>query len=483
MSARAAARCARRRSCGSSTTAGTPWWRPRAARRSIRCGTTTCARIPWSNCRTAPTSRIPGLARSAARSARNGGSGRSPRTRRTRSTSSGPRGRSRCSSWSRPAKADAAPRGPGEAASVGHHGSAVDGPYAGNDRLDDVHPDRPGVRAGLEGERGERRAALAGRVDAQVRGRVNRVASGFGGDHRVVVGQQRMRGRAGRDVHDVRAAQAAPLCRAAQLVPVAVQCGDTRVAEQVARVVAQVGELKRVVDRAGRAVTLADREPDAEVAGGAPGDKGRRRGRRARRGRRVRGGGDGQAGDGRGGDRDRAAAGDAQGGGDELHVNQSFRATDPWCAGSFCVLRLRCLAFGWGHTSAVTGRAELIRRAQAHGVAVSYQNWRGRAGEVSDETLAAVLDVLGNGQADQAAAGYEERGATAPWPRARSWGFAVQLYSVRSRGSWGHGDLRDLADLAAWSAPARGAALVLVNPLHAAEPVAPISPSPYLAMT
>jgi len=116
-------------------------------------------------------------------------------------------------------------------------------------------------------------------------------------------------------------------------------------------------------------------------------------------------------------------------------------------------------------------------------VAVSYQNWRGRAVEVSDETLAAVLDVLGNGRADQAAAGYQERGATAPWPRARSWGFAVQLYSVRSRGSWGHGDLRDLADLAAWSATALGADFVLVNPLHAAEPAAPISPSPYLAMT
>jgi len=59
----------------------------------------------------------------------------------------------------------------------------------------------------------------------------------------------------------------------------------------------------------------------------------------------------------------------------------------------------------------------------------------------------------------------------------------VQLYSVRSRGSWGHGDLRDLAELAAWSGRELGADFVLVNPLHAAEPVAPISPSPYLAMT
>lgn len=45
--------------------------------------------------------------------------------------------------------------------------------------------------------------------------------------------------------------------------------------------------------------------------------------------------------------------------------------------------------------------------------------------------------------------------ATAPAPRGRSWGFASQLYSLRSRRSWGHGDLRDLADLAAWSARAR----------------------------
>ena len=42
-------------------------------------------------------------------------------------------------------------------------------------------------------------------------------------------------------------------------------------------------------------------------------------------------------------------------------------------------------------------------------------------------------------------------GVVAPAPAGRSWGFAVQLYSLRSRASWGHGDLRDLAELAAWS--------------------------------
>ncbi len=62
----------------------------------------------------------------------------------------------------------------------------------------------------------------------------------------------------------------------------------------------------------------------------------------------------------------------------------------------------------------------------------------------------------------------------------RTWGFATQLYSVRSSGSWGIGDLADLTDLAVWSAARLGAGFVLVNPLHAGEPVAPIEPSPYL---
>ena len=62
----------------------------------------------------------------------------------------------------------------------------------------------------------------------------------------------------------------------------------------------------------------------------------------------------------------------------------------------------------------------------------------------------------------------------------RTWGIATQLYSVRSRQSWGVGDLVDLEDLAVWSAATTGADYVLVNPLHAAEPVPPLEPSPYL---
>ena len=61
----------------------------------------------------------------------------------------------------------------------------------------------------------------------------------------------------------------------------------------------------------------------------------------------------------------------------------------------------------------------------------------------------------------------------------QSWGFMTQLYALRSRQSWGLGDLADLGDLAAWSAAEHQAEFVLVNPLHAAEPVAPMEPSPY----
>jgi len=59
------------------------------------------------------------------------------------------------------------------------------------------------------------------------------------------------------------------------------------------------------------------------------------------------------------------------------------------------------------------------------------------------------------------------------------WGLMTQLYSVRSRGSWGVGDLTDLATQARWAA-GLGAEFVLVNPLHAAEPVPPVEDSPYL---
>jgi len=65
----------------------------------------------------------------------------------------------------------------------------------------------------------------------------------------------------------------------------------------------------------------------------------------------------------------------------------------------------------------------------------------------------------------------------------RAWGLATQLYSVRSHDSWAVGDLTDLTDLAVWSGAEHGADYILINPLHAAEPVPPMEPSPYLPST
>lgn len=63
-------------------------------------------------------------------------------------------------------------------------------------------------------------------------------------------------------------------------------------------------------------------------------------------------------------------------------------------------------------------------------------------------------------------------------PEGRHWGWQLQLYSLRSEGSWGIGDYADLRTLAD-AAAADGAGVVLVNPLHAELPTTPVHNSPY----
>jgi 4-alpha-glucanotransferase len=63
-------------------------------------------------------------------------------------------------------------------------------------------------------------------------------------------------------------------------------------------------------------------------------------------------------------------------------------------------------------------------------------------------------------------------------PAFRTWGWAIQLYSARSRKSWGMGDLADLRWLGRWAA-GQGAGIALINPLAAAAPTLPQQPSPY----
>jgi 4-alpha-glucanotransferase len=127
---------------------------------------------------------------------------------------------------------------------------------------------------------------------------------------------------------------------------------------------------------------------------------------------------------------------------------------------------------------------ELMRAAQARGVATSYHASQGREVTVAPATIEAILAALGDPPATPRPARAGDRdGDVAPAPQRRSWGLTIQLYAVRSAASWGHGDFRDLADLATWSAHELGAGFVLINPLHAAEPVPPVSTSPYLPMS
>jgi 4-alpha-glucanotransferase len=60
-----------------------------------------------------------------------------------------------------------------------------------------------------------------------------------------------------------------------------------------------------------------------------------------------------------------------------------------------------------------------------------------------------------------------------------TWGWMLQLYALRSRRSWGIGDLGDLQEFVVWTAAEHGAGAVLLNPLHAPGPTHPVQPSPY----
>jgi 4-alpha-glucanotransferase len=180
---------------------------------------------------------------------------------------------------------------------------------------------------------------------------------------------------------------------------------------------------------------------------------------------------------------------------------------------------------------------QLRRSAEARGIATSFTDAGGRHYAVSEATLRAVLDAMGPApaptawppvvvlrQGRPARPGWRppqgepatlvlEDGRERPLPAelpgelptgrhrvagrtgattlvvaparchlpaalasgGRAWGWAAQLYAVRSRASWGIGDLADLGALLAATAPL-GAGFALLNPLHAASPW---EPSPY----
>ena len=95
------------------------------------------------------------------------------------------------------------------------------------------------------------------------------------------------------------------------------------------------------------------------------------------------------------------------------------------------------------------------------------------------EVEAAILDAMG-AESDRPPRLGRPRLPDEPcWPAPeRTWGWAVQLYALRSRDSWGVGDLADLRRFGRWSKKA-GASAILLNPLGAQTPTIPYQPSPY----
>lgn len=61
----------------------------------------------------------------------------------------------------------------------------------------------------------------------------------------------------------------------------------------------------------------------------------------------------------------------------------------------------------------------------------------------------------------------------------RIWGWALQLYSLRSAASWGMGDFADLREFCRWSTSEHSAGVIMTNPLNAAAPGVPQQASPY----
>jgi len=113
----------------------------------------------------------------------------------------------------------------------------------------------------------------------------------------------------------------------------------------------------------------------------------------------------------------------------------------------------------------------------------SYSGWQGGLVETQAKTEAAILAALGATDRKPPRRRRlrfpDERCAPAP---ERAWGWAIQLYALRSRASWGIGDLADLRRFGRWSRRA-GASVVLLNPLAAQNPTLPYQASPYYAST
>jgi 4-alpha-glucanotransferase len=121
----------------------------------------------------------------------------------------------------------------------------------------------------------------------------------------------------------------------------------------------------------------------------------------------------------------------------------------------------------------------MLERAAQWGVIPEYSGYTGEKVTAGPEAVDAVLAAMDakTERPPRIPRPDLPAGPCAPAPD-RAWGWALQLYALRSRDSWGAGDFADLRRFARWSRR-QGASVMLLNPLGAQVPTLPYEPSPY----
>src|SRR5690348_13364395 len=119
------------------------------------------------------------------------------------------------------------------------------------------------------------------------------------------------------------------------------------------------------------------------------------------------------------------------------------------------------------------------------GILPDYHGWKGDVVHTEPTVEAAILQAMGADTDDppepRPPPEVVDGDRCEPAPE-RAWGWAVQLYALRSRESWGVGDFADLRRFGRWARQA-GASVILLNPLGAQNPRLPYEASPYYAST
>src|SRR5438270_7976668 len=118
-------------------------------------------------------------------------------------------------------------------------------------------------------------------------------------------------------------------------------------------------------------------------------------------------------------------------------------------------------------------------RVEALGIVPTYFSYKGDVVRPPDSTIEAFVNAMAGDRPHRIVTPRGEGGPArcAPPPR-HAWGWAVQVYAMRSQHSWGIGDFADLRELGRWASKT-GASVILISPLGAQPPTPHQEPCPY----